>query len=116
MAGEYFDAVFDKDTNMLFNGLPEDAVKWLEDRPSDQPLWVHVGETAQILTASEYVDLADKVLTIDSLKIGSEKVDPRGLTYGKIDSPKASGALECGHVTDCWCGRCHICEDVTQDC
>lgn len=22
---------------------------------------------------------------------------------------------ECGYVIDCWCKRCHICEDVTVD-
>lgn len=23
--------------------------------------------------------------------------------------------LECGHESTCWCGRCHLCEDVTDD-
>jgi len=24
-------------------------------------------------------------------------------------------SLDCGHEITCWCGRCHICEDVTDD-
>ncbi len=23
--------------------------------------------------------------------------------------------LDCGHENTCWCGRCHLCEDVTED-
>lgn len=59
MTAKLYDAVFDVDTNMLFNGLPEDTAKWLEENPSKHALWVHVGTTAQILTASEYLDLSE---------------------------------------------------------
>lgn len=23
--------------------------------------------------------------------------------------------LDCGHESTCWCGRCHLCEDVAHD-
>ena len=57
MTGAYFHAVFDKDTTMLFNGLPAEARKWLEENPFAESLWVHNSETGQILSSSEYLDL-----------------------------------------------------------
>lgn len=42
----------------IFNGTTEETVKWLEDNPSNEPRWVYTGETGDILTESEYLDLA----------------------------------------------------------
>lgn len=59
----YFDdmvepnAVFDIDNDCLFQGTPEEVVKWLVENPAKQPRWVFNGKTTQDLTESEFLDL-----------------------------------------------------------
>jgi hypothetical protein len=42
----------------VFQGSAEDAVKFLEENESENPRWVYVTATADILTESEFLDLA----------------------------------------------------------
>jgi hypothetical protein len=53
------DAVIDIDSKILFRGSSDAVVTWLEtayDAPRQK--WVSVGETGDLLTASQYLDLA----------------------------------------------------------
>lgn len=36
-------------------------------------------------------------------------------TDNEITQEVTLRVCECGYVIDCWCNRCHICEDVTMD-
>jgi hypothetical protein len=45
-------------TDTVFTGSAEETVKWLEANPSLTPRWVYVGETSDILTEPEFLDLA----------------------------------------------------------
>lgn len=52
------DTVLDMDANRIFNGTTEETVAWLEANPSVEPRWVCIGETGDLLTSSQYLDLA----------------------------------------------------------
>lgn len=52
------DTVLNADSTILFQGSTEDAVMWLEMDLGRQPLWVSIGETGDLITSSEYLDLA----------------------------------------------------------
>lgn len=54
----YLDAVLDIDSQPLFNGTTEATVKWLEENPSTKPRWVFISKTLDVITDSEYLDLA----------------------------------------------------------
>lgn len=45
-------------TDTVFQGTSEETLKWLEANPSDLPRWIYITETGDILTESEYLDLA----------------------------------------------------------
>jgi hypothetical protein len=55
-----FDTVLNQDSIRMFVGNSDDAVAWLEKVTSvyKEPLWVSVGETGDLITASQYLDLA----------------------------------------------------------
>lgn len=52
------DVVYTNGTRPVFNGTTEAAVRWLEKNHSDEPRWVYLGKTGDVLTESEYLDLA----------------------------------------------------------
>ena len=52
----YFDAVLDKNTKPVFNGTPEETLKWLVKNPNWHKRWVCVGETMEIVTETEYLN------------------------------------------------------------
>lgn len=53
------DAVLDIESYVIFKGYPKDTLGWLEENYKVfTPLWVSVGETGDLLTSSEYMDLA----------------------------------------------------------
>ncbi len=52
------DVVLTADQQALYYGATEFTVAWLEANPSDEPRWVYVGESADVLTESQYLDLA----------------------------------------------------------
>jgi hypothetical protein len=52
------DTVLNADSTVLFQGSTEDTVMWLEMDKFDRPLWVSIGETGDLITASQYLDLA----------------------------------------------------------
>jgi hypothetical protein len=53
-----FDAVLDIDSRPRFQGSTDETVEYLEGLPTVEKLWVSIGETGDLLTASEYLDLA----------------------------------------------------------
>lgn len=56
MAGTYFDAVVNRDTIAVFNGTPEETVKFLEANPKlHRNHEVVVGTTLRFMTVTEYL-------------------------------------------------------------
>jgi hypothetical protein len=53
-----FDTVLNIDSQMIFKGLTDDTVRHLESMRSIEHLWVSIGETGDLITASQYLDLA----------------------------------------------------------
>lgn len=45
-------------TDPIMEGVEEEVVNWLVLNPSDQPRYVYISATADILTESEFLDLA----------------------------------------------------------
>lgn len=43
---------------IVFTGTTEETVKWLEENIDFEPRWVYIGESADIITESQYLDLA----------------------------------------------------------
>ena len=52
------DTVLDLDSKILFQGTTDETVEWLDENPVKTPLWVSIGETGDIMTSSQYLDLA----------------------------------------------------------
>lgn len=54
------DKVMNADSTCIFQGCSESVVRWLEEYLSavTEPLWVFIGATQDIITASQYLDLA----------------------------------------------------------
>lgn len=45
-------------TDTVFDGSTDDTVRWLEENPSLKPRSVYIQKTADILTESQFLDLA----------------------------------------------------------
>lgn len=43
---------------IIFTGTTEETVKWLEEHITFDARWVYIGESADIITESQYLDLA----------------------------------------------------------
>lgn len=54
------DTVLDKNSKVLFKGTTDDTIKYLEVAVPFGTWWVCIGETGDILTASQYLDLASE--------------------------------------------------------
>lgn len=54
------DTILNMNSEVLFKGPTDDAVIWLEMDTGQRPLWVCIGETGDIITASQYLDLASE--------------------------------------------------------
>jgi hypothetical protein len=52
------DTVLDQDGHIIFCGTTEETAAYLEKLTSVELKWVSVGETGDILGASQYLDLA----------------------------------------------------------
>jgi hypothetical protein len=55
------DTVINKDSILMYKGTTENTVSWLEKVGLvyiEEPLWVSIGETGDIMSASQYLDLA----------------------------------------------------------
>lgn len=54
------DKVMDANSVCRFQGCSETVVKWLEEYMTvlTEPLWVFIGATEDVITASQYLDLA----------------------------------------------------------
>lgn len=52
------DTVLDADSKVLFQGSTSDTVLWLVMESDLIPMWVSIGETGDIISASQYLDLA----------------------------------------------------------
>jgi hypothetical protein len=53
------DVVSNMNSALLFQGPSEATVKYLESNPSEEPRWVYIGASGDILTESEYLDLSE---------------------------------------------------------
>lgn len=53
-----FDVASDDQNVMLFAAPTEEMVKWLEENRSEDPRTIFIGETGDIVSESQYLDLA----------------------------------------------------------
>lgn len=53
------DEVYALNSTLLFQGTPEETRNWLVGVPSNDPRWVVVGETQDLISASQYLDLGE---------------------------------------------------------
>jgi len=51
----YFDAVLDDDMVPLFNGTPEETLRWLRQNPDVHVMGVCVGSSMVVVNTDEYI-------------------------------------------------------------
>lgn len=54
------DTVLDRDSRVRFTGNTDQVAEFLEGMDGIEPLWVSVGETGDLMTGSQYLDLASE--------------------------------------------------------
>jgi hypothetical protein len=54
------DTVLNTDSKVLFKGSTHETVYWLEGENAIEAWWVCIGETGDLITASQYLDLASE--------------------------------------------------------
>lgn len=96
----YLDTILDERMNPVFDGTPEKTLEWLKTNMAVDPstLKVRVGNSSSVVSVATYFE-------------NFLDVQPTAQAHKEMGMTPNPRMLSCGHVSGCWCGICHVCED-----